>query len=79
MYQFYYPPPASSFCKACRSLLHEQEEQMENDMPEQLERLEHLEALIDGVLQQEVPMTLTELINMIAQPHHYDRFCARPA
>jgi len=48
-------------------------------MPEQLERLEHLEALIDGVLQQEVPMTLTELINMIAQPHHYDRFCARPA
>lgn len=48
-------------------------------MPEQLERLEHLEALIDGVLQQEVPMTLADLINLIAQPHHYDRFCVRPA
>lgn len=49
-------------------------------MPEQLQQLENLEALIDDVLQQEgAPMTLAELINLIAQPYAFDRFCCRVA
>ena len=46
-------------------------------MPAQLERLEHLETLIDDVLQDEAPITLAELINLIAQPYAFDRFCCR--
>lgn len=45
-------------------------------MPEQLE---NLETLIDNVLQGEEAMTLSELINLIAQPQAYDRFCCRLA
>lgn len=37
--------------------------------------LENLEPLIDAVLQNEGPMTLAELINLIAQPYRFDRFC----
>lgn len=39
------------------------------------DKLENLEVLIDSVLQDEGPMTLTELINMIAQPYRFDPFC----
>lgn len=37
-------------------------------------KLENLEALIDNILQDEGPMTLADLINLIAQPHTYDNF-----
>lgn len=43
------------------------------------EKLENLETLIDNVLQGEEAMTLAELINLIAQPYAYDRFCCRLA
>jgi hypothetical protein len=43
-----------------------------NKMPE---KMENLETLIDNILQDEGPMTLADLINLIAQPHSYDRFC----
>ena len=36
------------------------------------DKLDNLEALIDNVLQGEGPMTLADLINLIAQPHTYD-------
>lgn len=48
-------------------------------MPAQLEQLENLESLIDDILQNEAPITLTELINLIAQPYAFDRFCCRVA
>lgn len=38
------------------------------------DKLENLEALIDNILQDEGPMTLADLINLIAQPHTYDTF-----
>ncbi|MDQ5915880.1 MAG: hypothetical protein QG584_1773 [Pseudomonadota bacterium] len=41
----------------------------QNKMPD---KLENLEVLIDNILQDEGPMTLAELINIIAQPHRYD-------
>lgn len=39
------------------------------------DKLENLEALIDNILQDEGPMTLADLINLIAQPRSYDHFC----
>jgi len=51
----------------------------DSQMPAQLERLEHLEALIDDVVQGEAPISLAELINLIAQPSAFDRFCCRAA
>lgn len=45
----------------------------EDDMPD---KLENLEALIDNILQDEGPMTLADLINLIAQPHSYDHLCS---
>ncbi|MFA7290818.1 MAG: hypothetical protein WC023_01095 [Rhodocyclaceae bacterium] len=36
------------------------------------DKLENLEALIDNILQDEGPMTLADLINLISQPHTYD-------
>jgi hypothetical protein len=42
-------------------------------------KLENLEALIDNILQDEGPMTLADLINLIAQPHTYDTFRALAA
>lgn len=38
------------------------------------EKLENLEALIDDILQEEGPMSLADLINLIAQPHSFDGF-----
>lgn len=46
-------------------------------MADKLEKLEQLEALINNVLSEEAPMTLAELINLIARPISYDRFCCR--
>lgn len=43
------------------------------------DKLENLETLIDDILQDEGPMTLAELINLIAQPHSYDSFAYRAA
>lgn len=40
------------------------------------DKLENLEALIDNILQDEGPMTLADLINLIAQPHSYDHLCS---
>ena len=34
----------------------------------------NLEALIDDILQEEGPMSLADLINLIAQPHSFDGF-----
>lgn len=39
------------------------------------DKLENLGPLIDAVLQNEGPITLAELINLIAQPYRFDRFC----
>ncbi|MCP5267894.1 MAG: hypothetical protein H6943_02525 [Zoogloeaceae bacterium] len=36
------------------------------------DKLENLESLIDDILQDEGPMSLSELINLIAQPHSFD-------
>jgi hypothetical protein len=36
------------------------------------DKLDNLETLIDNILQDEGPMTLADLINLIAQPHSYD-------
>lgn len=38
-------------------------------------KLENLETLIDIILQDEGPMTLADLINLIAQPHSYEDYC----
>jgi hypothetical protein len=38
-------------------------------------KLENLENLIDNILQDEGPMTLADLINLIAQPHSYEDYC----
>lgn len=43
------------------------------------DKIENLEALIDNILQDEGPMTLAELINLIAQPHRYDGLSRSPA
>jgi len=37
--------------------------------------LKNLESLIDNILQDEGPMTLADLINLIAQPHSYEDYC----
>lgn len=39
------------------------------------DKLENLEALIDNILQDEGPMTLADLINLIAQPSSFNHFC----
>jgi len=48
-------------------------------MPVRIERPEQIEPLIDSVLQGEGPMTLAELINLIAQPIRFDGICLRAA
>ena len=43
------------------------------------DKLENLESLIDDILQDEGPMSLAELINLIAQPHSYDCYDRKAA
>jgi hypothetical protein len=42
------------------------------------EKIDNLEALIDDILRGDAPMTLADLINLIAQPHRYDGLSLLP-